>query len=306
MKSVVSYPERGTGGDRKYRGNCSPKLIEDIITQYKLKGLNDYMVGSGTTEDVVKKMGLQGDFYDLNRGYDMLSMDIPQRAQNIFWHPPYDNIIIYSGEQYSAENVMREYGFDPRINDLSRCKDWDEFVKKMNYCCMKQFTSLEKGGRMFILVGDIKKKGKMFSMLNDIVKPGILEQIIIKMQYNCVSDSRTYKGSFVPIVHEYLLVLKKESAVVIPVKWSRDYTYDVRDSQKVTWRDVLASIMQDYGEMPLSRIYSILEGHQKCQGNPHWHEKVRQVLRAYPDMFKCTKKGCYAYQKSQRGESYVY
>lgn len=31
LTSIVSYPERGTGGNNRYRGNCSPKLIEDLI-----------------------------------------------------------------------------------------------------------------------------------------------------------------------------------------------------------------------------------------------------------------------------------
>ena len=31
LTSIVSYPERGDGGDNRYRGNCSPKLIEDLI-----------------------------------------------------------------------------------------------------------------------------------------------------------------------------------------------------------------------------------------------------------------------------------
>ena len=35
MLSVVSYPERGNGGRNYYRGNCSPKMIEDIIKQYR-------------------------------------------------------------------------------------------------------------------------------------------------------------------------------------------------------------------------------------------------------------------------------
>lgn len=60
MKSVVSYPDRGSGGDNRYRGNCSPKLIEDIIAQYGLDALSDYMVGSGTTEDVCVRRGIPG------------------------------------------------------------------------------------------------------------------------------------------------------------------------------------------------------------------------------------------------------
>lgn len=91
MLSVVSYPERGNGGRNDYRGNCSPKMIEDIINQYQLRSLNDYMVGSGTTEDVCKAMGIEHKCYDLNRGFDMMTMDIPERPENIFWHPPYDD-----------------------------------------------------------------------------------------------------------------------------------------------------------------------------------------------------------------------
>lgn len=94
MKSIVSYPERGEDGKNSYRGNCSGKLIEDIIAQYRLQGLSDFMVGSGTTEDVVNRLGLRGSFADLNRGYDMMTMDIPERAENVFWHPlsRYDSV----------------------------------------------------------------------------------------------------------------------------------------------------------------------------------------------------------------------
>lgn len=37
MKSVVSYPERGQYGNNRYRGNCSGRLIEDLIAQYKIQ-----------------------------------------------------------------------------------------------------------------------------------------------------------------------------------------------------------------------------------------------------------------------------
>ena len=35
LTSIVSYPERGEGGNNRYRGNCSPKLIEDLIGFFK-------------------------------------------------------------------------------------------------------------------------------------------------------------------------------------------------------------------------------------------------------------------------------
>ena len=51
LTSIVSYPERGTGGNNRYRGNCSPKLIEDLIGFFKPAEICDYMCGSGTTQD---------------------------------------------------------------------------------------------------------------------------------------------------------------------------------------------------------------------------------------------------------------
>lgn len=281
MKSVVSYINRGKFGNNRYRGNCSGRLIEDIISQYHVQSLSDYMVGGGTTEEVCNEYGIPGIFMDLNRGFDMLTMDIPERPQNIFWHPPYGQMITYSDEMYPAQNIIDQYGFDPRVNDLSRAKDWEDFVDKLNYCCLKQFTALEKGGRMFVLMGDWKQKGKLYSMLCDIAKPGILEQIIIKTQHNCVSDSRTYSNqNFVPIVHEYLMVVRKNAALLIPVTMMKRTIMDVRDSRNTTWRDVVAAVLEEARHpMCLDEIYEAVEGHKKCDENPHWRDKVRQTLQ---------------------------
>lgn len=287
MKSVVSYPDRGQYGNNKYRGNCSGRLIEDLIGQYKLQALSDYMVGGGTTEDVCKALNIPGRYLDLNRGFDMLSMDIPERAQNIFWHPPYDDIVVYSDKMYSASSIIEKYGFAPRVDDLSRCSSWDDFVRKMNYCCLKQYASLEKGGRMFVLMGDIKKKGKLYSMLSDIAKPGTLEQIIIKMQHNCVSDGTSYsRQNFVPIVHEYLMVLHKDNALFYPVSLPATKKFDMRDSKSTTWRDVISALIEENGPMTLSELYGAMEGHKKCDGNTYWKDKIRQTL--YVNRFEKT------------------
>lgn len=289
MKSVVSYPNRGEGGKNNYRGNCSPILIEDIIKQFHLKQLSDFMVGSGTTEDICKQMNVKGTYLDLNRGYNMITMDLPERPENIFWHPPYDDIIIYSDNMYDADSIIKKYNFDPRTDDLSRCSGWNDFVSKMNYCCMKQFSSLEKGGRMFVLMGDIKKKGRLYSMLADIVKPGILEQIVIKMQHNCLSYNHSYSGDFIPIVHEYLMIVKKELALFFDVRLTKIEKFDMRDSLQTTWKDVIASILEDSGSnLPLSEIYRAVEGHRKCSSNQHWKEKVRQTLNRYENFRQAT------------------
>lgn len=280
MQSVVSYPERGPWGDNKYRGNCSGYLIQDIIKQYKLKSLSDFMVGGGTTKDVCDSLKVDGYFTDLNKGYDMLNMEIPERSQNIFWHPPYGGMIKYSNNMYSAKSVIDKYGFDPVKSDLSQCKDWDDFIKKLNYCVFKQFTALEEDGRMFILMGDWKQKGKLYSMLSDIAKPGTMEQIIIKMQHNCVSDSSFYSNlNFVPIVHEYLLVLRKDSALIVPFSQTIKGNFDIRNSPNTTWRDIVYSAIKSYGKMSLQELYEELGKYKKAQANPHYKDKIRQVVQ---------------------------
>lgn len=292
--TMVSYPDRGNQyGNNKWRGNCSGRLIEDIINQYNLDSLNDYMVGSGTTRDVCDALGIDGKFYDLHSGYDMLSMDIPERAGNIFWHPPYHDMVLYSDNMYKADDVIRNYGYDPRENDLSRCKDWQDFIQKANYCMVKQFSALDKGGRMFFLCGDLKRKGRLYSML-DVVRPGTLEQIIIKAQHNCWSDNRTYPNkNFVPITHEYLIVLKKDVSLIYPVTLTVTREQDIRQTQ-ATWRDLVAAIMQDKGKVTLEQLYREMEGSKKCQGNANWQAKIRQTLQLHKE-FVNVERGVWKY-----------
>lgn len=291
--TICSYPERGKWGKNTYRGNCSGKIIEDIITTpcyhildktgKAIARLSDYMVGSGTTEEVCRDYKVDGTFLDLNRGFDMMTMDIPERAENIFWHPPYGNMITYSDKMYSAQGIIDKYGFDPRVNDLSRNKDWNDFVKKMNYCCYKQYLSLEKGGRMFILMGDWKQKGKLYSMLVDICKPGTIEQIIIKAEHNCVSDGNTYTNrNFVPIQHEYLLVLRKDEAFLIPCKLTKDTKNKITQFQNATWRSIVAAILESFDRpLALKEIYDAVRdsAKAKCEGNNNVEAKIRQTLQ---------------------------
>lgn len=281
MKSVVSYENRGIGGKNSYRGNCSPQLIEDLINQFKIKQISDYMCGSGTTKDVAMKKNILCNCYDLHSGFNMLTDDIKERNENIFWHPPYWDIVTYADNMYSSTDVYQKFGYNPNEYDLSRCKEYDDFINKLNYCSLKQFTSLEKGGYMYILMGDIKKKGKLYSMLLDIVKIGTIVNIVIKMQHNCLSDRKQYSNNnFIELKHEYVLILKKDSPLVYDLKLSRNFTNDIRDMEKATWKDIVADVLEYHGQaIKLDIIYNSLEGHKKTLKNKFWKEKVRQTLQ---------------------------
>ncbi len=286
LTSIVSYPERGTGGNNRYRGNCSPKLIEDLIGFFKPNEVCDYMCGSGTTKAAADKLGVQSHLYDLHSGFDIMNCDIRERPEFIFWHPPYWDIIKYSDVMYKAADVKKKYGYDPMPLDLSRIPDWEHFVEAMNYAMMKQFSALENGGRMAVLMGDIKKKGKLYSMISEIIKPGTMENIIIKAQYNCFSDNTQYSGSFIPILHEYVLIVRKDTPLAIPILMCKQKNVDIRDMSGATWKDVVAAVLTDCDEaVPLSYLYEQIQPYKKAQANKWWKEKIRQTLQYYPNHF---------------------
>jgi hypothetical protein len=294
LTSVVSYPERGSGGDNRYRGNCSPKLIEDLIAHFGIHEICDFMCGSNTTADAARVNAIQSKTYDLHSGFDLLTHDIVERPEFIFWHPPYHDIITYSDVMYSAAKVQELYGFDPRPSDLSRIPTWEGFVEAMNVCMMKQFYALEKGGRMAVLVGDIKKRGQLFSMLFELVKPGTLENVVIKTQHNCFSDQTHYSGKFIPILHEYLLLLRKDAPLIFPLLISQTQMTDIRNMPNATWKDIVAAVMEDCGgESELSGIYAGVENFKRAQ-TQFWREKVRQTLQYHPELFSSPRRGVWA------------
>ena len=300
LTSIVSYPERGEGGNNRYRGNCSPKLIEDLIVFFKPTEICDYMCGSGTTKAAADKCGIQSKLYDLHSGFDIMNSEIKERPEFIFWHPPYWDIIKYSDVMYKASDVQNRYGYDPRKLDLSRIPNWEQFVEAMNYAMMKQFASLEKGGRMAVLMGDIKKRGKLYSMLAEIIKPGTLENIIIKAQHNCFSDNTQYSGNFIPILHEYVMIVRKDTPLLVPVIVAKEIKADIRDMAGATWRDVVAAVLEECTEaVTLTYLYEQIEPNKKAQNNKHWREKIRQTLQINPNHFHHTDRGMWVLKRKE-------
>lgn len=284
MNSIVSYPERGKWGSNKYRGNATGKLLIDLYKVYKFDEISDYMAGSFTTKDVGNDLKIKTNCYDLNSGFDLVESDIKERNDFIYWHPPYWDIIKYSG-------VM--YGDSPMKNDLSYIKDYDQFIRMLNYCLAKQYASLRAGGRMAILMADVKKNKKLYSMLLDMNKLGTVEQIVIKEQINCMSDKKIYSNeNFIRIAHEYCLILRKDSPLILDYMVNRKGTMDIRDSINITWKDLVASTLEALGgKSNLSAIYRKLEGYKKTENNSNWKAKVRQTLQIHPKIFNNIDRG---------------
>lgn len=287
--TVLSFPDRGPWGDQKYRGNCSGYIQAFLIWKYQVLKFAELFAGSGTGYDVCMDMGVPYFGADLNPNpvrpgiacVDAFADDVPEEffsADFIFMHPPYGKEINipYAGNMYqdtTGELSKKDLGQMP----------WTEFMKTLNFVVMKYFAAMESGGRMGILMGDVRRNGHLYSMLKDIVKPGELEQIIIKMQHNCVSNGRAYSHkNFVPLVHEYILILKKNAPYMLDFIIPQKKKLDIRDSKCATWKDVVHAVLQKLGgSAKLEDIYREVGGHQKAQSNPHWKEKIRQTLQMY-------------------------
>ena len=284
MNSIVSYENRGKWGNNQYRGNASGKLLIDLHEVYKFNQVADYMSGSFTTKDVGKDLNIVSNCYDLNIGFDLISNDIKERNEFIYWHPPYWDIIKYSGNMY---------GDKPLKNDLSHISDYEEFIKAINYCLAKQYTSLENGGRMAILMADVKKNKKLYSMLLDMNKLGTVEQIVIKKQHNCWSNTKKYiNENFIRIAHEYCLILRKDNPLIMDYMVSKRGRMDLRDSINITWKDLVASSLEQLGgKTSLDKLYSFIDGFKKTDNNKDWKAKIRQTLQIHTNLFSNVEKG---------------
>ena len=195
LTSVVSYPDRGPWGDNHYPGNCSGYLLIDLCATYRPRAVLDPMEGGGTSRDVCADMGIPYAGYDLRDGTDSLRDDIGADYDLIFWHPPYHDMKVYTD--------------DPR--DLSRAGSLVAFGALLREGYWRFFELLAPGGRLAILIGDLRRRGRYEPLTADVARldRAHLEGIVVKIQHNVSSNKTRYSGAFVPILHETLTIFRK-------------------------------------------------------------------------------------------------
>lgn len=274
--SVCSYPQRGNYGNSSYRGNCTGYIIRDFIETYLAKNalFADPSIGSGTSIDVARELGVRFKGADLHQGYNLLTQDfatfLGERANLIFWHPPYWNMIAYSGNQW---------GTMANPWDLSNM-DLEQFQEAMLLAMMNIHDATEPGGHYGILMGNMRKDGKYYNLSSMVERmaAGRLVDEIIKIQHNCTSDSKQYNGKIVRIAHEKLLVFKKEAQIALYF-FAKAINRAVT-TVKMTWKATVRRILQAGGkEMSLAQIYAEIEPFAAQTQNKNWQAKVRQVLQ---------------------------
>lgn len=231
--TVWSFPERGNWATHSsnYRGNFAPQVARNIIEMYTKKGdsILDPMVGSGTTLIEAKLLARNALGMDINPEAIKLTeaglrfkhhppskqktrvgdtRDLSFLKDNSFdlvlTHPPYLNIIKYSGGKIAGDisNIGSLLKFCDEIERIA--KELYRVLKPDKYCA--------------ILIGDTRRRKHYvplaFNVMQRFLKVGfVLKEDIIKVQHNCKSTKRwewkAKRDKFYLIMHEHMFVFRK-------------------------------------------------------------------------------------------------
>lgn len=292
--SILSYPERGKWGDPKWRGNCSGHVYRELFERLKPKVFIDPMVGSGTSVEVAKEMGIEAYGLDLHQGFNAIrhsiSAAVGKPADLCISHPPYGAMILYSG------NV---WGSEPHPDDLSRCVSDEDFHEKMQLVLLNQREATKANGYYATIIGDWRRNGVYTSYQAEMIArmpKDELAAVLIKEQHNCRSDSTSYAMMKMPfILHEYVLIWQKKAVTVLVMLGNLARQQYARLTG--TWKNIVKAVLvQLGGTATLRDIYDAVAkaAPEKLAQSNTWQDKIRQVLNQHPEMFKPVQRGTWA------------
>ena len=238
--SILSFPNRGHWGKSSWRGNCSGHVYKELFERTKPSLFVDPMVGSGTSIDVAKEMGIEAVGLDLHAGFNVLRDSILQQvgkpADLVVSHPPYGSMILYSGAQW---------GTAPHPDDLSRCQDDEDFHEKLQVALLNQREATCPGGVYGTIIGDWRRNGVYTSYQAQCISrmpSAELLAVIIKAQHNTMSERNAYKTMSMPmIMHEYILLWRKKASSTYHLL----STLAVEQANRLrgTWRAIIRNVM---------------------------------------------------------------
>ena len=120
-----------------------------------------------------------------------------------------------------------------------------------------------------------------------------LAAVLLKAQHNVRSDARAYRGMALPrITHEYILLWRRRETTVFGVL--RGLAAGAHQRLRSTWRAIVhLCLMQLGGQAELATLYEAVRGAaaNRCEANPHWQAKVRQVLNRSEHWFESPGRG---------------
>lgn len=235
--TVWSFPRRGNWASHtpQYRGNWAPEVVRNILELYSKPGdtVLDPMVGGGTTPVECLLTGRNSVSVDINPDAVSITrdrLDLPRRMTEglprtthrtyvgdardldlipdgsidlIATHPPYVNIIRYTGDRVEG--------------DLSNLDDYMSFFREYRRAIAEYRRVLRPDGYCAVLMGDTHNRRHYVPattrLMLDFLREGfVLKEDIIKREWNCESDrypDRYANAGFLLTMHEHLFVFRK-------------------------------------------------------------------------------------------------
>ena len=240
--SLWFIAERDKSGKHKniYHGNFIPQIPNQLLRRYTKRGefVFEPFMGSGTTLfecenldrkyigfdinplmlDYVRQSMQNSNFSDffivecnsmntqsVDKNFENMGI---KNVQFVLMHPPYMDIVKFTDDE----------------NDLSRCDNINEFVKKFKLVCENSLKFLDKNRYFAIVIGDIYKNSEILPLsfyCMDMIKRNFkvkLKGIVVKniegnrgkLGTSGIWRYRALKNDYYIFKHEYILVFKKE------------------------------------------------------------------------------------------------
>lgn len=283
--SIMSFPERGPWGKSSWRGNFSGYVVKALIEQTRPTFFIDAMVGSGTSVDVAKEMGIDCLGLDLHSGFNILKHSILERAGGreaclVATHPPYHSMIAYSGSVWGTE---------AHPDDLSHCTSDEDFHEKMHIALLNQREATRPGGYYATVIGVLRSKGKYVSYQAEMIArmpADELAAVQIKAQHNTMSGSRSYAPmKLARIEHEYVILWMKPKRIITLLQTLATSARQQHSRMLGTWRAIVKqALIQMGGKASLQELYeSVSQAKPEQLGtNLNWQAKIRQTLQQGP------------------------
>ena len=120
-------------------------------------------------------------------------------------HPPYHNIVIYSGN---------EQGRGAHPDDLSRCVSEDELLNKLTITLKNQRHATRAGGDH----GDVRKGGVYSGYQADLIVRMPRQElltVLIEEQHNVASNGKDCPLRLPRIMHEYVIIWQRRRTVTV-------------------------------------------------------------------------------------------
>ncbi|NNL22534.1 MAG: DNA methyltransferase, partial [Ignavibacteriaceae bacterium] len=237
---IIGKRDQSGAHKADYWGNFVPQIPNQFLKRYTKKGdwVLDPFVGSGTTLIECKRLGRNGLGLELNKqvaemaksnvdkeprgnkvkikilNNDSSTMNYKAQlkklgtksVQFILMHPPYWDIIKFSGKK----------------NDLSNAQSLNEFVKMFVKVAEKTYSVLDKGRYCAVVIGDKYSSGEWiplgFYVMQEMMKVGYKLKSTIVKNFDQTTAKRNQKdlwrfralaGGFYIFKHEYIFLFQK-------------------------------------------------------------------------------------------------